>query len=78
MKLFVISALVAILAVSINFCDSSFLYADNATSVFSRPEKVRWVVEGKHYKVSCFSDNSSAEDCTYEDLLSFLKEDKTD
>ena len=42
------------------------------------PEKARWDVEGKHYKVPCFADNSSAKDCTYEDLLVFLKEDKTD
>lgn len=40
--------------------------------------EVRWDIEGKFYDVPCFVDNINAKDCTYEDLLIFLKEDLTD
>jgi hypothetical protein len=38
----------------------------------------RWEVEGKQYDVPYFVDNVNAKDCSYDDLLAFLKFDKTD
>jgi len=39
---------------------------------------IRQSIEGKNYGVPYFTDNMEAKDCTYEELISFLKMDKTD
>ena len=39
---------------------------------------IRQTVIGKNYSVPYFVDNPEAKDCSYEDLMVFLRTDKTD
>ena len=39
---------------------------------------IRQTIEGKHYAIPYFVDNLEAKDCTYEELLTFLRRDRTD
>jgi len=80
MKFVVFVVCVFVLAIILSYGNWEFQKKVDSVLAKSSPDllDVRWDVEGEPYDVPCFVDNVDAKDCTYEDLLVFLKEDQTD